>query len=102
MPAFVHQTQKEYARGDGHENRAKWLFSLLKPYRQSWRGLSKPNLPGYVGFLQCLRNFRSQNAFEQTELILWAALDPAIARSARRRELGRSVDHFDFLQTAIK
>src|SRR5262249_46652624 len=29
--AFVNHTQKEYARGDVHENRAECLFSLLKP-----------------------------------------------------------------------
>jgi len=77
---------KEYARGDVHENRAECLFSLLKPYLRVFRGLSKTNLPGYVGFFQCLRNFRQQNAFEQAELILRAALDPAIAGKARRGE----------------
>src|SRR5215510_11626827 len=77
------------------------LFSLLKPYLRVFRGLSKTNLPGYVGFFQFLRNFRYQNAFEQSELILWAALDPTIARRARRGELVRSLDHFDLLQTAI-
>jgi hypothetical protein len=98
---FVNHTQKEYARGDVHENRAECLFSLLKPYLRVFRGLSKTNLPGYVSFFQFLRNFRAQNACEQTELILWAALDPAIARRARRGELVRSLDHFDLLQTAI-
>jgi hypothetical protein len=44
-----------------------------------FRGLSKTNLPGYVGFFQFLRNFRQQNAFEQAELILQAALDPVVA-----------------------
>ena len=29
--AFVTPTQKEYARDEGHENRAERLFSLLKP-----------------------------------------------------------------------
>src|SRR5262249_55193268 len=87
--AFVHDTQKEYARGDVHENRAECLFSLLKPYLRIFRGLSKTNLPGYVSFFQFLRNFRSQNAFEQTELILWAALDPAIASRARRGDFVR-------------
>jgi hypothetical protein len=47
---FVNHTQKEYARGDVHENRAECLFSLLKPYLRVFRGLSKYNLPGYVGF----------------------------------------------------
>src|SRR5215510_1374585 len=76
---FVNHTQKEYARGEVHENRAECLFSLLKPYLHVFRGLSKTNLPGYVGFFQFLRNFRQQNAFEQAELILQAALDPTIA-----------------------
>src|SRR5262249_5324841 len=101
LHAFVNHTQKEYARGDVHENRAEGLFSLRKPYLRVFRGLSKTNLPGDVSFFQFLRNFRSQNAFEQAELILWAALDPAIARRARRGKLVRSLDHFDLLQTAI-
>ena len=98
---FVNHTQKEYARGDVHENRAECLFSLLKPYLRVFRGLSKTNLPGYVGFFQFLRNFRHQNAFEQAELILQAALDPAIASRARRGEFVKCLDHFDLLQTAI-
>ena len=54
---FVNHTKKEYARGDVHENRAECLFSLLKPYLRVFRGVSKYNLPGYVGFFQFLRNF---------------------------------------------
>jgi transposase-like protein len=53
---FVNHTQKEYARGEIHENRAECLFSLLKPYLRVFRGISKVNLPGYVGFFQFLRN----------------------------------------------
>src|SRR2546422_6656729 len=82
---FVNHTKKEYARGDIHENRAECLFSLLKPYLRVFRGLSKVNLPGYLGFFQFLRTFRAQNAFEQAELILQAVLDPAIASKAKRR-----------------
>ena len=93
-------TQKEYARGDVHEHRAECLFSLLKPYLRVFRGLSKFNLPGYVGFFQFLRNFHQQNACEQAELILRAALDPTIASRARRGEFVKCLDHFDLLQTA--
>jgi transposase len=100
MHAYVNHTQKEYARGDVHENRAECLFSLLKPYLRVFRGLSKLNLPGYVGFFQFLRNFRQLNAFEQAELILQAALDPAIARRAKKGEFVTCLDHFDLLQTA--
>jgi transposase-like protein len=98
---FVNHTQKEYARGDVHENRAECLFSLLKPYLRVFRGISKFNLPGYLGFFQFLRNFRSQNAFEQAELILHAALDPSVASKARKGDFVRLMDHFDLLQTAI-
>jgi transposase len=98
---FVNHTKKEYARGDVHEHRAECLFSLLKPSLRVFRGLSKTNLPGYVGFFQFLRNFRHQNAFEQAELILQAALDPAVASRARRGEFVQCLDHFDLLQTAI-
>src|ERR671916_3199662 len=83
---FVNHTQQEYARGEVHENRAECLFSLLKPYLRVFRGVSKYNLPGYLGFFQFLRNFRQQNAFEQAELILQAALDPALASRARKGE----------------
>jgi transposase-like protein len=98
---FVNHTQKEYARGDVHENRAECLFSLLRPYLRVFRGISKINLPGYLGFFQFLRNFRSQNAFEQTEMILRAALDPSVACRARKGEFVTYFDHFNLLQTPI-
>jgi hypothetical protein len=97
--AFVTHTQKAYARGDVHENRAECLFSFLKPYLRVFRGLSKINLPGYVGFFQFLRNFCQYNACEQTDLILQAALDPAIACRAKKGEYVKCFDYFDHLQT---
>jgi hypothetical protein len=66
-----------------------------------FRGISKTNLPGYLGFFQFLRNVRHQNAFEQAELILQAALDPSVASRARRGEFVACFDHFNLLQTAI-
>src|SRR5262245_9714031 len=97
----VHHTKKEYARGDVHENRAECLFSLLKPYLRVFRGLSKCNLPGYLGFFQFLRNVHQRNACEQAELSLQVALDPTSASRARRGEFVRCFDHFDLLQTPI-
>jgi hypothetical protein len=41
------------------------------------------------------------NACEQAELILRAALDPAIACRARKGEFVTCFDHFDLLQTAV-
>src|SRR5262249_3103306 len=97
---FVHPTQKAYARGEVHEHRAACLFSFLKPYLRGFRGLSKSNLSGDVGFCPFLRNVRQQNACEQAELSFWAALDPAMASRARRGEFVRCLDYFDLLQTA--
>ena len=60
---------------------------LLKPYLRVFRGVSKTNLPGYVGFFQFLRNFSQLTAFEQAEMILYAALDPAVAGKARKESM---------------
>ena len=98
---FVHHTKKEYARGDVHENRAECLFSLLKPYLRVFRGLSKMHLPGYVGFFQFLRNFHQLTAFEQAEMILYAALDPTVASRAKKGEFVTYLDHFELLQSPI-
>jgi transposase len=97
----VNHTKKEYARGEVHENRSECLFSLLKPYLRVFRGISKTNLPGYVGFFQFLRNYRQLTAFEQAELILHAALDPTVARKARTGDFVKALDHFDLLQSPI-
>ena len=97
----VNHTKKEYARGEVHENRAECLFSLLKPYLRVFRGISKTNLPGYLGFFQFLRNFHQLTAFEQAEMILYAALDPAVAGKARKGEFVRGLDHFKLLQSPI-
>jgi hypothetical protein len=98
--AFVNHTKKEYARGDVHENRAECLFSLRKPSLRVFRGLSKRNLPGYLGFFQFLRNFHQLTALEQAEMILYAALDPAVASRARQGDFVKYLDHFNLLQTA--
>jgi hypothetical protein len=97
----VNHTKKEYARGDVHENRAECLFSLLKSYLRVFRGVSKTNLPGYVGFFQFLHNFHQLTAFEQAEMILYAALDPSVASRARQGEFVTCLDHFGLLQSAI-
>jgi hypothetical protein len=69
----------------------------LPNHLRVFRGVSKGNLPGYVGFFQFLWNFRQRNAFEQAELILQAALDPAIASRAKKGESVKCFDHFDLL-----
>ena len=97
---FVKHTKTESARGDGQEKRAEGLCSLLTPSLRVLRGLSTTTLPGYLGFLQCRRNVRQLHAFEQAEMSLSAALDPAVASRARTGDFVRCLDHFDLLQTA--
>jgi hypothetical protein len=98
---FVNHTKKEYARGNVHEHQAECLISLLKPYLRVFRGLSKTTLPGYVGFFQFLRNFHQLTAFEQAEMILYAALDLTVAGKARKGDFVRYLDHFKLLQSPI-
>ena len=71
-----------------------------KSYLRVFRDISQCNLPGYVGFLQFLRNFHQLTAFEQAEMILYAALDPCIAGKAKKGEFVKCLDHFDLLQSA--
>jgi transposase-like protein len=98
----VNHTKKEYARGEVHENRAENSFSLLRPFLLLFRGISKYNLPGYIGFFQFLRNFSNLNACQQLEVILHAALDPSIANRARKGDFVKQFDHFKLLHTMIK
>jgi hypothetical protein len=99
--AVIEHTQKDYARGEVHAHRTACLFSLLKPYRRVVRGLSQGNLPGDLGFCQFLRNARHQHAFDPAELILPAALDPALASKARKGEFVTWFDHVNLRHTAI-
>jgi hypothetical protein len=98
---YVTHTKKASAHGEVHEHRAECLFALLKPYLRVFRDLSKTNLPGYVGCLQFLRNCHQLTAFEQAEMILYAALDPTVASKAREGDFVRCLDHFTLLQDPI-
>jgi transposase-like protein len=97
----VNHSQKEYARGEVHENRAENSFSLLRVFLAIFRGIGKHNLPGYIGFFQFMRNFRNLNACQQAEVILYAALDPKITNRAKTGEFVKLYDHFKLLHTAI-
>ena len=82
----------------GHD--LQWLSHVIGTL-PVFRGVSKINLPGYIGFFQFLRNFSQLTAFEQAEMILYAALDPAIASKSRKGDFVRCLDHFDLLQSPI-
>jgi hypothetical protein len=84
-----------------HENRAENCFSLLRPFLALFRGISKYNLLGYIGFFQFLRNFSKLNACQQLEVILHEALNPSITNRAKKGEFVKQFDHFKLLHTMI-
>ena len=49
---------------------------------------------------QFLRKFHQLTAFEQAEMILYAALDPSMASKAKKGEFVKCLDHFGMLQSA--
>jgi len=52
----INHSEKEYAEGDNHVNNAENKHSLLRPYLNIFRGLSKKNLNTYVKFFQFIFN----------------------------------------------
>jgi len=90
-----------YARGEVHENGSENEFSLLRPFLVVFRGISKHNLPGYIGFYQFLRNYRKLNAFQQTSLILQALLEPALSQRIKDGDFVKIFDRFNLLHTVI-
>jgi hypothetical protein len=54
-----------------------------------------------VSFFQFLRNFHQLTAFEQAEMIVYAALDPAVAGKARQGDFVKCLDHFNLRQSPI-
>ena len=48
-----------------------------------------------------LEPFHQLTAFEQAEMILYAALDPTVASRAKKGEFVTCLDHFELLQSPI-
>src|SRR5215471_12114862 len=86
-----------------------WREGLAPSWKAELRGSSftsrsawKPEFPfDQRVALQFLRNFSQLTAFEQAEMILYAALDPAIASQARKGDFVQCLDHFDLLQSPM-
>jgi hypothetical protein len=72
MHDFVNHTQKEYARGEVHENRAECLFSLPKPYLRVFRGISKTGSSPLNDTLLKIANSARHRARLQDDLVTQA------------------------------
>jgi hypothetical protein len=53
---------------------------------------------GVCGILPIPAQLSSTDGVEQAEMILYAALDPAIANRARQGDFVKCLDHFNLLQ----
>jgi len=49
---IINHSEKEYADGKNHVNNAENRHSLIKPFLNLFRGVSKKNLNSYVKFFQ--------------------------------------------------
>ncbi len=55
---IINHSEKEYANNENHVNNAENRHSLLKPFLNIFRGVSKKNLNTYVKFFQFTFNNR--------------------------------------------
>ena len=76
-------------------------FRCSNPICGCFEASAKPICRGTLGSFNILRNYRQLTAFEQAELILYAALKPDIASKAKMGDLVKCLDHFDLLQNPI-
>ncbi len=60
----------EYARGEVHVNTTEALFSLLRPYLATFRGVSKVYLPLYVRAFEFRYNHRYLTKWEQAGILI--------------------------------
>lgn len=60
----------EYARGDVHINTTEAVFSLLRPYLATFRGVSKVYLPLYVAAFEFRHNHRYLTKWEQAGILI--------------------------------
>ncbi len=66
----VNHSAGEYARGDVHCNTAEAIWSLLRPYLRTFRGVSKVYLPLYVAAFEFRHNHRHLTTWQQAGVLL--------------------------------
>ena len=66
----VNHSAGEYARGDAHCNTAEAIWSLLRPYLRTFRGVSKVYLPLYMAAFEFRHNRRHLTTWQQAGVLL--------------------------------
>ncbi|MFQ6100150.1 MAG: transposase [Anaerolineae bacterium] len=65
----VNHSAGEYARGSVHCNTAEAIWSLLRPYLRTFRGVSKVYLPLYVAVFEFQYNDRHLTTWQQAGML---------------------------------
>ncbi|MEA3344875.1 MAG: IS1595 family transposase [Chloroflexota bacterium] len=66
----VNHSEGEYARGSVHCNTAEGIWSLLRPYLRTFRGVSKVYLPLYIAAFEFQFNLRHLTTWQQAGVLL--------------------------------
>jgi transposase-like protein len=66
---WANHSEKEYVNGIAHNNNCENRNSLLRPFLEIFRGISKKNLSKYVTIKECFLNFQ-QNFYEDVFKII--------------------------------
>ena len=66
----VNHSEGEYARGSVHCNTAEGIWSLLRPYLRTFRGVSKLYLPLYIAAFEFRYNHRHLTTWQQAGVLL--------------------------------
>jgi len=66
----VNHSQKEYANGKNHVNNAENRHSIIRPYLNIFRGVSKKNLAKYLIIIQYVINYKTDWPLESLKTII--------------------------------
>lgn len=86
----VNHSQGEYARGKVHINTAEAVFSLVRPYLATFRGVSKVYLPLYAGAFEFIYNHRHLSTWQQAGALLQLLFQtdgPTVRQAVRNTEV---------------
>lgn len=70
----VNHSTGEYARGDVHTNTIEGEFSVLRPWLDTYRGISKEHAYLYSAHYQLLRNTRDEDRVRRATIMLMPSL----------------------------
>jgi hypothetical protein len=68
---IVNHSQKEYANGNIHNNNCENRNSLLRPFLEIFRGVSKKNLSKYVKIKELFLNLESDFYEDVFKMVLF-------------------------------